>query len=197
MRLALHPGFEPREPLIPPRGIVIPKGQIFREITLGTEEAFNAGLHDSREAKLAQMLILDRNQKERKILIGEDVLVTYIESGGNQTRLCINAPKSVKILRKELTEKNNQGNPENNLPTPPSRPPDITITMVKINPYKIAIGITADRSIPINRTELLKAEEIPNTSMWQQLVLSRREGEKILIWLEDNQAEKKVEPSKA
>ena len=47
------------------------------------------------------MLILSRKVNE-KIIIGDDVTLTIIDTRGDQVKLGIEAPKSVKILRNEV-----------------------------------------------------------------------------------------------
>lgn len=49
------------------------------------------------------MLILSRKTNE-KIMIGDDVSVTIIEIRGDQVKLGIEAPKSVKVFRQEVFE---------------------------------------------------------------------------------------------
>ena len=49
------------------------------------------------------MLVLYRKRGD-SILIGEDITLTVIESGGDGVRLAIDAPRDVAILRKELLE---------------------------------------------------------------------------------------------
>jgi carbon storage regulator len=47
------------------------------------------------------MLVLSR-KIDQEILIGEDILVTVISVNGNRVKLGIEAPKDVRILRKEV-----------------------------------------------------------------------------------------------
>lgn len=49
------------------------------------------------------MLALTRRVGE-SIIIGNDIEITIVEVKGDQVRIGINAPKSVKILRKEIFE---------------------------------------------------------------------------------------------
>ncbi|ULQ59754.1 carbon storage regulator CsrA [Brucepastera parasyntrophica] len=49
------------------------------------------------------MLILSRKINE-KIMIGEDISVTIIEIHGDQVKVGIEAPKSVKVFRQEVFE---------------------------------------------------------------------------------------------
>ncbi len=49
------------------------------------------------------MLILSRKINE-KIMIGDDVSVTIIEIRGDQVKIGIEAPKSVKVFRQEVFE---------------------------------------------------------------------------------------------
>lgn len=49
------------------------------------------------------MLILSRKTNER-IMIGDDVSVTIIEIRGDQVKIGIEAPKSVKVFRQEVFE---------------------------------------------------------------------------------------------
>ncbi|MDR3146737.1 MAG: carbon storage regulator CsrA [Treponema sp.] len=47
------------------------------------------------------MLILSRKINE-KIMIGDDIAVSIIEIRGDQVRIGVNAPKSVKVFRQEV-----------------------------------------------------------------------------------------------
>jgi len=47
------------------------------------------------------MLVLTR-KKDQTLLIGDDIEITVLEIQGEQIRIGINAPKSVKIFRKEI-----------------------------------------------------------------------------------------------
>jgi carbon storage regulator len=47
------------------------------------------------------MLILSRKVNE-KIMIGEDISVSVIEVRGDQVRLGVDAPRSVKVFRQEV-----------------------------------------------------------------------------------------------
>jgi carbon storage regulator len=47
------------------------------------------------------MLILSRKINE-KIMIGEDISVSIIEIRGDQVRLGVTAPKTVKVFRREI-----------------------------------------------------------------------------------------------
>ena len=47
------------------------------------------------------MLILSRKVNE-KIMIGEDISVSVIEIRGDQVRLGVDAPKTVKVFRQEV-----------------------------------------------------------------------------------------------
>jgi carbon storage regulator len=49
------------------------------------------------------MLILSRKINE-KIMIGEDISVTIIEIRGDQVKVGVEAPKSVKVFRQEVFE---------------------------------------------------------------------------------------------
>lgn len=49
------------------------------------------------------MLIL-RRKKNESILIGDSIRITVLESAADGVRLAIDAPKSISILREELTE---------------------------------------------------------------------------------------------
>ncbi|WP_206459620.1 carbon storage regulator CsrA [Anaerovorax sp. IOR16] len=49
------------------------------------------------------MLILTRKANQ-SFLINEDIEITVTEIGGDKVRIAIDAPKTVKILRKELVE---------------------------------------------------------------------------------------------
>ncbi len=50
------------------------------------------------------MLVLSRKPNET-LIINENIEITILNVGGNKVRLGINAPKDVKIYRKELLEK--------------------------------------------------------------------------------------------
>jgi carbon storage regulator len=47
------------------------------------------------------MLVLTRKRGER-IMIGEDVVITVLEVSGDQVRVGIEAPRSVKVMREEV-----------------------------------------------------------------------------------------------
>jgi len=49
------------------------------------------------------MLILSRKINE-KIIIGEDISVSIIEIRGDQVRIGVDAPKTVKVFRQEVFE---------------------------------------------------------------------------------------------
>ncbi len=49
------------------------------------------------------MLILSRKINE-KIMIGDDVSITVIEIRGDQVKIGVEAPKSVKVFRQEVFE---------------------------------------------------------------------------------------------
>jgi carbon storage regulator len=49
------------------------------------------------------MLILSRKVNE-KIMIGEDISLTIIEIRGDQVKIGVEAPKSVKVFRQEIYE---------------------------------------------------------------------------------------------
>jgi carbon storage regulator len=49
------------------------------------------------------MLILSRKVNE-KIMIGEDISVSILEVRGDQVRLGVDAPKTVKVFRQEVFE---------------------------------------------------------------------------------------------
>ncbi len=49
------------------------------------------------------MLILSRKVNE-KIMIGDDVVLTIIETRGEQVKIGVEAPKSVKVFRHEVFE---------------------------------------------------------------------------------------------
>jgi carbon storage regulator len=49
------------------------------------------------------MLILSRKVNE-KIMIGEDISLTIIEIRGDQVKVGVEAPKSVKVFRQEVFE---------------------------------------------------------------------------------------------
>ena len=47
------------------------------------------------------MLVLTRKKGET-ILIGDDIEITIVQVAGDQTKIGINAPKNMQIIRKEL-----------------------------------------------------------------------------------------------
>jgi carbon storage regulator len=47
------------------------------------------------------VLILSRKTNE-KIMIGDDISITIVEIRGDQIRIGVDAPKSVKVFRKEV-----------------------------------------------------------------------------------------------
>lgn len=49
------------------------------------------------------MLVLQRKKGE-SLMIGEDIQISVVDIGVDAVRLAIEAPKDVKILRKELAE---------------------------------------------------------------------------------------------
>jgi len=49
------------------------------------------------------MLILSRRVGE-KLTIGDDIVVTVVAIGGNQVRLGIDAPRTVRVLREEIVQ---------------------------------------------------------------------------------------------
>lgn len=49
------------------------------------------------------MLVLQRKKGE-SLLIGEDIQISIVDIGADAVRLAIEAPRDVKILRKELAE---------------------------------------------------------------------------------------------
>jgi carbon storage regulator len=55
------------------------------------------------------MLILSRKTNE-KIMIGDDISVTVIEIRGDQIRIGVDAPKSVKVYRQEVFDAIKQEN---------------------------------------------------------------------------------------
>jgi carbon storage regulator len=54
--------------------------------------------------RVNKMLILTRRVGE-KLIIGEDVTVTILSLKGNQIRIGIDAPRSVKVHREEVYER--------------------------------------------------------------------------------------------
>jgi len=49
------------------------------------------------------MLVLSR-RKNDSIIIGDDVTVTIVDCDGDKVRIGIDAPKNIRVLRKELME---------------------------------------------------------------------------------------------
>lgn len=49
------------------------------------------------------MLVLQRKKGE-SLILGEDIQISVIDIGADTVRLAIDAPKDIKILRKELAE---------------------------------------------------------------------------------------------
>jgi carbon storage regulator CsrA len=56
------------------------------------------------QRRVNKMLILTRRVGE-KLIIGEDVTVTILSLKGNQIRIGIDAPRSVKVHRQEVYER--------------------------------------------------------------------------------------------
>lgn len=50
------------------------------------------------------MLVLNRKEGE-SLLIGDDIEITFSHLSGNRVQVCIDAPKSVRILRGELRDR--------------------------------------------------------------------------------------------
>jgi carbon storage regulator len=50
------------------------------------------------------MLVLTRKSGE-SLMIGDDVVVTIVEVRGNQVKIGVDAPESVKVYREELLKK--------------------------------------------------------------------------------------------
>ncbi|MFH1170647.1 MAG: carbon storage regulator CsrA [Candidatus Vogelbacteria bacterium] len=67
------------------------------------------------------MLVLSR-QRDETIMIGDDVEITIVDIRGDKVRLGINAPKHVKVHRKEVYKKIEAIKRANQL-----SPPDYTI----------------------------------------------------------------------
>ena len=57
------------------------------------------------------MLILDRKENQ-SIMIGENIEVTIISVKGDHAKVGINAPKDIKVYRKELYDEIQQANIE-------------------------------------------------------------------------------------
>lgn len=49
------------------------------------------------------MLVISRKASE-SIFIGDDIEIIVSEIGNDKVKLCINAPREVKVMRKELLE---------------------------------------------------------------------------------------------
>ncbi|MCH5185070.1 MAG: carbon storage regulator CsrA, partial [Oscillospiraceae bacterium] len=47
------------------------------------------------------MLILSR-KKDDRIMIGDDIMITVVECEGDRVKIGIDAPKNVRVFRKEL-----------------------------------------------------------------------------------------------
>jgi carbon storage regulator len=56
-----------------------------------------------------EMLVLARKENER-ILIGTDVIITVVRIGPNTVKIGIEAPKSIIIVREEITDATGEGN---------------------------------------------------------------------------------------
>ena len=50
------------------------------------------------------MLVLSRKTKEQ-IMIGEDVCITLLRIDGNKVRIGIDAPKDVRVIRREVADR--------------------------------------------------------------------------------------------
>lgn len=57
------------------------------------------------------MLVLTRRINER-IVIGDDIVVTVLEVHGEQVRLGIDAPRTVKVFREEVLQRDRAPSPE-------------------------------------------------------------------------------------
>lgn len=57
------------------------------------------------------MLILSR-KKEEQIVVGDDVVITVIDVDADKVKIGIDAPKNVKVFRKELIEDVKSSNAE-------------------------------------------------------------------------------------
>lgn len=57
------------------------------------------------------MLILSR-KKEDKIMIGDDIVITIVECEGDRVKIGIDAPKNVRVFRKELLDSTKESNKE-------------------------------------------------------------------------------------
>lgn len=57
------------------------------------------------------MLVLTR-KKEETILIGDDIEILIVDVGEDRVKIGINAPKNIKIVRKELLEQIKKENME-------------------------------------------------------------------------------------
>ena len=63
------------------------------------------------------MLILSRKINE-KVIIGEDISISIIEIRGDQVRIGVDAPKSIKVFRQEVFEAIKAENRAASLSTP-------------------------------------------------------------------------------
>lgn len=57
------------------------------------------------------MLILSR-KKEEQIVIGDDVVITVLDVDGDKVKIGIDAPKNIKVFRRELIEDVKSANTE-------------------------------------------------------------------------------------
>lgn len=71
------------------------------------------------------MLVLTR-KKEETLHIGDDVTVTILKIKGNTVQIGVEAPRSVRVLRGELADRDAQGDrpppPRRDTPRPPAAP---------------------------------------------------------------------------
>ena len=54
------------------------------------------------------MLSITRDLRKNTVVIGDDIKIRVVSISGGQVKLAIEAPKECKILRSELTEKQDE-----------------------------------------------------------------------------------------
>ena len=63
-------------------------------------------MHENQK-ELMEMLVLSRKMSER-ILIGGDIAITIVRIGKDVVRIGIDAPKTMNIVREEISEKSSR-----------------------------------------------------------------------------------------
>lgn len=67
------------------------------------------------------MLLIDR-KRNQKIYLGDDIVITVIQTTPNKTRLGIEAPRQLRVSRGELLDNSNGISSRNSNAPPPASP---------------------------------------------------------------------------